>query len=144
VWGDGISGQSGPAARRPHHDAGDVWTDEETGIALGHRRLSIVDLTPAGAQPMHSSDGRWVVIYNGELYNTEDLRAEVTGTGHSVNWRGHSDTEVILEAVSIWGVERAVAKFNGIFALALACSRPHGGQAALLVADRRRHISVRF
>ena len=100
-------------------DAGDVWTDEETGIALGHRRLSIVDLTPAGAQPMHSSDGRWVVIYNGELYNTEDLRAAVTGTGHSVKWRGHSDTEVILEAVSVWGVERAVAKFNGIFALAL-------------------------
>ncbi len=100
-------------------DAGTQWSDEAAGIALGHRRLSIIDLTPAGAQPMQSSDQRWVTVYNGELYNTEDLRVEIASTGRAVNWRGHSDTEVILEAISIWGVERAVAKFNGIFALAL-------------------------
>lgn len=100
-------------------DAGTEWLDEDVCIALGHRRLSIIDLSPAGAQPMHSSDGRWVTIYNGELYNTEDLRAEVVQAGFTGNWRGHSDTEVILEAVSLWGVERAAAKFNGIFALAL-------------------------
>ena len=87
-------------------DAGTEWIDEDVCIAFGHRRLSIVDLSPAGAQPMHSSDGRWVIIYNGELYNTEDLRSEVVQAGYTGNWRGHSDTEVILEAVSLWGVER--------------------------------------
>ena len=100
-------------------DAGTEWLDEDVCIAFGHRRLSIVDLSPAGAQPMHSSDGRWVIIYNGELYNTEDLRSEVVQAGYTGNWRGHSDTEVILEAVLLWGVERAIKKFNGIFALAL-------------------------
>ena len=58
-------------------DAEGAWIDREAGIALGHRRLSIVDLTPAGAQPMHASNGRWVTVYNGELYNTEDLRGEI-------------------------------------------------------------------
>jgi len=100
-------------------DGHGVWIDKSAGIAFGHRRLSIVDLSPAGDQPMHSSDGRWVIIYNGELYNTEDLRSEIVRAGHTVNWRGHSDTEVILEAVSVWGIEDAVKKFNGIFALAL-------------------------
>ncbi len=100
-------------------DLGAVWTDPDAGIAFGHRRLSIIDLTPAGDQPMHSADGRWVTIYNGELYNTEDLRAEIMAAGHQPVWRGHSDTEVILEAVSLWGVRRAAEKFNGIFALAL-------------------------
>lgn len=100
-------------------DASDTWVDEGAGIALGQRRLAVVDLSPAGAQPMHSSNGRWVTVYNGELYNTEDLRKEIALTGNAINWRGHSDTEVILEAVSIWGVENAVTKFNGIFAMAL-------------------------
>jgi|NGEPerStandDraft_6_1074524.scaffolds.fasta_scaffold04968_5 asparagine synthase (glutamine-hydrolysing) len=100
-------------------DAGTEWLDEDVCVAFGHRRLSIVDLSPAGAQPMHSTDGRWVIIYNGELYNTEDLRSEVVQGGYSGHWRGHSDTEVMLEAVSLWGVERAVKKFNGIFAFAL-------------------------
>lgn len=100
-------------------DADGVFVDGETGIGLGHRRLSIVDLTAAGAQPMISADERWITVYNGELYNTEDLRREVESTGHRVNWRGHSDTEVILEAVTLWGVVEATKKFNGIFALAL-------------------------
>lgn len=100
-------------------DADGVWIDGERGIGLGHRRLSIVDLSPAGAQPMTSADERWITVYNGELYNTEDLRAEIETNGHRVNWRGHSDTEVILEAVTLWGVVEATKKFNGIFALAL-------------------------
>lgn len=100
-------------------DAQDTWIDRDAGIALGHRRLSIVDLSPAGAQPMLSSNGRWVTVYNGELYNTENIRAELVRAGHIVNWRGHSDTEVILEAVSLWGVKTATEKFNGISALAL-------------------------
>jgi asparagine synthase (glutamine-hydrolysing) len=100
-------------------DADGIWLDGEAGICLGHRRLSIVELSAAGAQPMSSTDGRWITIYNGELYNTEDLRAEIANNGHAVKWRGHSDTEVILEAVSIWGVVEATKRFNGIFALAL-------------------------
>jgi asparagine synthase (glutamine-hydrolysing) len=100
-------------------DADGIWVDGEAGIALGHRRLAIVDLTPAGAQPMTSAEERWITVYNGELYNTEDLRAEIEAAGHRVNWRGHSDTEVILEAVTLWGVVEATKRFNGIFALAL-------------------------
>ncbi len=100
-------------------DADGTWVDREAGVALGHRRLSIVDLSPAGAQPMRSADERWITIYNGELYNTEDVRAEIEQAGHAVAWRGHSDTEVILEAVTLWGVPAAVQRFNGIFALVL-------------------------
>jgi asparagine synthase (glutamine-hydrolysing) len=100
-------------------DADGLWIDGESGIGLGHRRLSIVDLTQAGAQPMNSAAGRWLTVYNGELYNTEDLRAEIEAAGHRVNWRGRSDTEVILEAVTLWGVTEATTRFNGIFALAL-------------------------
>jgi asparagine synthase (glutamine-hydrolysing) len=106
-------------------DAGSAWADPASGVALGHRRLSIIDLSHAGDQPMHSANGRWVTVYNGELYNTEDLRAEIGRAGHAVNWRGHSDTEVILEAVTLWGVQTAVEKFNGIFALALWDCQDH-------------------
>ena len=70
-------------------DAEGFWIDEQVGIAVGHRRLSIIDLSDAGAQPMHSSDERWVMSYNGELYNTAELRREVEAARGSVNWRGH-------------------------------------------------------
>jgi asparagine synthase (glutamine-hydrolysing) len=99
-------------------DADGLWLDEQAGIAIGHRRLSIIDLSNAGAQPMLSSDGRWVMSYNGELYNTAELRREVEGARRTVNWRGHSDTEVILEAVAIWGVPATIQKLNGMFAVA--------------------------
>lgn len=99
-------------------DADGLWIDAEAGIGLGHRRLSIVDVTSAGAQPMASADGRWITTYNGELYNTADLRAEVERVNPQVRWRGHSDTEVLLEAVSLWGVAGAIRRCNGMFALA--------------------------
>jgi asparagine synthase (glutamine-hydrolysing) len=99
-------------------DADGLWADPDAGVALGHRRLSIVDLTSAGAQPMASADGRWITTYNGELYNTTDLRAEVEHANPAVRWRGHSDTEVLLEAVALWGVEVAIKRCNGMFALA--------------------------
>ena len=83
-------------------DEGGTFVDQDAGVALGHRRLSIVDLTIAGRQPMASASGRFVVSYNGELYNAEDLRAEL-GAGHG--WRGHSDTEVLVEAIAAWGLE---------------------------------------
>jgi asparagine synthase (glutamine-hydrolysing) len=112
------------AARRMaevlHHrgpDDGGAWCDAATGIALGHRRLSIIDLSPAGAQPMVSSCGRFVISYNGEIYNADDLKPELQAAGRS--FRGHSDTEVILEGIAVWGVEATVRRLIGMFAMAL-------------------------
>ena len=87
-------------------------------MGWGTGDFSIVDVTSAGAQPMASADGRWITTYNGELYNTADLRAEVERANPDVRWRGHSDTEVLLEAVALWGVAEAIKRCNGMFALA--------------------------
>ncbi|BAE52824.1 Asparagine synthase [Paramagnetospirillum magneticum AMB-1] len=100
--------------RGPDDDG--AWVDDDAGVALGFRRLAIIDLTPQGHQPMTSHDGRWVISFNGEIYNHADLRARL---GESMAWRGHSDTEVLLEAVSAWGIEAALAAFDGMFAFAL-------------------------
>ncbi len=102
-------------------DDGGVWVDADAGIALGHRRLSIVDLSPEGHQPMHSTSGRYVISFNGEIYNFLELRKELEADSDNpaVGWRGHSDTEVMLAAISRWGVENAVERFNGMFAFAV-------------------------
>jgi asparagine synthase (glutamine-hydrolysing) len=98
-------------------DDGEVWGHQESGIILGHRRLSIIDLSPAGHQPMHSSCGRYVMVYNGETYSNAELSPGLRERG--VKFRGHSDTEVMLEACSAYGVEEATKKFVGMFAFAL-------------------------
>ncbi|MBK9251793.1 MAG: hypothetical protein IPM70_07780 [Proteobacteria bacterium] len=96
-----------------------MWASEEEGIALAHRRLSIIDLSTAGAQPMLSHCGRYVIAYNGEIFNFPELRLRVESARSAMNWRGHSDTEVLLEAIVQFGVGPAVSMCNGMFALAL-------------------------
>jgi asparagine synthase (glutamine-hydrolysing) len=100
-------------------DAEGAFVDAAEGLALGHRRLSIIDLSPAGAQPMTSADGRWIISYNGEIYNFEELRQSLEQTCGSRNWRGHSDTEVLVETIAALGPRRAFESANGMFALAL-------------------------
>ncbi|MDD9916137.1 MAG: asparagine synthase (glutamine-hydrolyzing) [Rhodospirillaceae bacterium] len=98
-------------------DSGGVWTDEAAGIALSFRRLAIIDLSPAGDQPMVSASGRHVLIFNGEIYNFKELRADLEAAGH--RFRGDSDTEAMLEGFAAWGIEATVARLIGMFAFAL-------------------------
>ncbi|HEY3814280.1 MAG TPA: asparagine synthase (glutamine-hydrolyzing) [Caulobacteraceae bacterium] len=100
-------------------DGGAHWLDPETGIALGHRRLSIIDVSAQGDQPMVSASGRYVMIFNGEIFNYADLRTALEAAGAAPRWRGHSDTEVLLQAIETWGVERALQQAEGQLALAL-------------------------
>jgi asparagine synthase (glutamine-hydrolysing) len=111
-------GMADALAHRGPDDAG-VWSDPAAGIALAHRRLSIVDLSPEGHQPMRSARGRYLVVFNGEIYNYRALRAELEAEGAAPAWRGHSDTEVLLAAVEHWGLEAALRRFVGMFAFAL-------------------------
>jgi asparagine synthase (glutamine-hydrolysing) len=96
-----------------------VWTDDAAGCALGHRRLSIIDLSTHGAQPMHSACGRYVIVFNGEIYNHRLLQDELARAGAAPAWRGHSDTEIMLAAIAHWGLHDAVCRFTGMFAFAL-------------------------
>jgi asparagine synthase (glutamine-hydrolysing) len=108
------------AARIVHRGPDDsgIWVEREAGLVLAHRRLAIVDLSAAGHQPMLSHSGRMVIAYNGELYNSADLRRELEGAGAARDWRGHSDTETLIEAIEHWGVVGALERSNGMFAFA--------------------------
>ncbi len=94
-----------------------IWHDADTGIGLGHRRLSIIDLSADGHQPMFSASQRYAIVFNGEIYNYRDLSAELTRLGQ--RFRGHSDTEVLLAAIETWGLEEALRRSNGMLAIAL-------------------------
>ena len=96
-----------------------IWCDEEAGYGVGHRRLAILDLSPAGHQPMVSKSGRWVIALNGEIYNHLELRRRLEREGGAADWRGHSDTETLLAAVERLGARKAVEASAGMFAFAL-------------------------
>lgn len=109
-------------AHRGPDDTG-LWVDGAAGVTLGHRRLSILDLSPAGHQPMVSASGRYVIAFNGEIYNHFDLRTELEKAGAGgtapILWRGHSDTETLLAGFERWGMEATLKKSVGMFAIAL-------------------------
>lgn len=121
-------------AHRGPDDEG-TWIDAEAGVGFAHRRLSIIDLSPKGHQPMASADGRFVLNYNGEVYNHGELRRELESQGQVAEggWRGRSDTETMLQAIASWGLEVAVGKAVGMFAFALWDRKQH---ILSLVRDR--------
>jgi asparagine synthase (glutamine-hydrolysing) len=112
-------------------DGSGIWVDAQAGVALGHRRLAIIDLSPSGQQPMISADDRYVISYNGEVFNFRELRAELEAAGR--HFRGSSDTEVIVEACAAWGLATTVQKLIGMFAFALWDRRD---RSLSLVRDR--------
>ena len=130
---DRLSAASAMASRLLHRgpDDGGCWSDPEAAVALAHRRLSIVDLSSAGHQPMLSESGRLVMTFNGEIYNFRDLREQIEHGGH--RFRGHSDTEVMLAAFEQYGVEASLRRFAGMFALGLW---DRGSRVLHLVRDR--------
>ena len=103
---------------RGPNDAG-YWIDQKFGVALGHRRLAILDLSSAGHQPMRSLSGRYVLVFNGEIYNHLAVREELESLRTGCAWRGHSDTETLLQAIAEWGLDRALSRAAGMFAFVL-------------------------
>jgi asparagine synthase (glutamine-hydrolysing) len=118
VAAEWLQAMASTLVHRGPDDSG-IWSDPEAGIGLAHRRLAIVDLSPHGHQPMASQSGRFVLSYNGEIYNHSALRSELERGGGGPAWRGHSDTETLVEAISAWGLEATLAKCVGMFALAV-------------------------
>ena len=100
-------------------DASGIWASDDHRVVLGHRRLSVVDLSPAGAQPMVSHNGRYVMAYNGEAYNYIKIKQMLLAEGRVTAFRGNSDTEVLLEAISAYGFQETLKMIKGMFAIAL-------------------------
>ena len=100
-------------------DSNNIWQDKNSGIVFGHQRLSILDLSAAGDQPMVSSSGRFVITYNGEIYNHLNIRKEIETINSNIKWKSTTDTETLLEALEIWGVEKTLKKIVAMFAFAI-------------------------
>jgi asparagine synthase (glutamine-hydrolysing) len=100
-------------------DSAGIWLDAPSKVGLAHRRLAIVDLSPAGHQPMTSSSNRYVMTYNGEIYNSSEIRGELIKSGVVQNWRGHSDTETLLAGFDAWGIKDTISRVTGMFAIAI-------------------------
>lgn len=132
-WGESALERMTNALAHRGPDASGYWVNEKDGVALGHRRLSIIELSPAGRQPMTSESGRFTIVYNGEIYNHLDLRRSLEKGAHSLRWRGMSDTETLLAGFDTWGVQGTVDRAVGMFAFAVwdADSR-----ALILARDR--------
>lgn len=113
-----ILNMTGRMRARGPDDSG-CWLSDDRLVAIGHRRLSIIDLSGAGHQPIHSACGRYVLTFNGEIYNFREMRALLESEGRAPSWRGHSDTEVLLAAISAWGPRIAIERASGMFALGL-------------------------
>jgi asparagine synthase (glutamine-hydrolysing) len=110
-----------------------TWNDKNSGIILGHQRLSIIDLSEAGNQPMQSNSGRFVLTYNGEIYNHLEIRHELKKNNFNSKWQGNSDTETLLQAIDYWGLEITLQKIEGMFAFGLWDKKTH---CLTLVRDR--------
>ena len=129
-----LAAQAGAMAATLTHrgpDAQASWSDETARVGLGHARLSIIDLSPEGQQPMQSHSGRYVIAYNGEVYNFQELRRELAAAGHS--FRGHSDTEVIVAGFDEWGIAATITRLIGMFAIAVW---DRAEQSLTLIRDR--------
>jgi asparagine synthase (glutamine-hydrolysing) len=113
-----VQAMAAKLAHRGPDDSGS-WADPKAGLALGHRRLSIIDLSAAGHQPMVSASGRFVLAFNGEIYNHLELRSALMSDGAAPAWRGHSDTETLLAGIERWGAESTLKKLTGMFAFAV-------------------------
>jgi asparagine synthase (glutamine-hydrolysing) len=113
-----LSKMAAAIAHRGPDDSG-TWHDLQAGIGLAHCRLSILDLSPAGHQPMHAASGRYVIVFNGEIYNHNKLRIKLEQAGQAPVWRGHSDTETLLACFEAWGIEATLQRSIGMFAIAL-------------------------
>ena len=114
-------------------DDSGTWCDATTGIGLAHRRLAIVDLSPAGHQPMQSHNERYYIVFNGEIYNHLKLRSDLEKQGGRFPWRGHSDTETLLAGFEHWGIEATLKRCIGMFAIALWDKKE---QSLTLMRDR--------
>ncbi len=128
---NGIVGRMADAMSARGPDDRGIWVDAQCGLALGHRRLAVLDLSAEGHQPMVSSCGRYVIVFNGEIYNFGQLKSALVQEGCA--FRGHSDTEVLIEAIGQWGIQKTLVQLNGMFAFALW---DHQVQKLFLVRDR--------